>query len=312
MSEHEFAEPSEATLLDQVSELQETIMAMRDERRKLVEEVKKLRDERRKLVSERRVLIERLKEIKKELTALREEFVKLREERDKLRKEIEIRRGELKIASQLAEKEGEVARISLKRLQKRLEELEFKQMTSVLSPEEEKELVEQIAKLENLIMRVKSARRHIVSLVEFKADLKALVLQLKEMNSRLSELRQKLGGLINEKNRILEELRSYSNKIAELSTQIDNISQEIDSKNKQLDELYSRYRETLSKLRELKIARKLRLTLEALEKKRREVKEKAERGEPLTLDEMKILYGELDLDSEASPPALRDHSSTTS
>ncbi|MEM4512635.1 MAG: hypothetical protein QXK97_05000, partial [Acidilobaceae archaeon] len=237
-----------------------------------------------------------LKEIGRELSSLREEHARLKEEREKLRKEVEARRGELKIASQLAEKEGDVARISLRRLQRRLEELEFKQMTSVLTAEEEKELVDQIARLENLIMRVKSARRHMVTLVELKADYKALVLQLKETNSKLASVRQRLVELVKERDSLREEVKKLSDKIAELSSQIDSLSQEIDSKTRALDELYSEYRALLSRLREMKIARRLKLTLEALERKKREVKEKAERGEPLTLDELKILYGELDQD----------------
>ncbi len=46
------------------------------------------------------------------------------------------------------------------------------------------------------------------------------------------------------------------------------------------------------KLREIKVARQRGLTLEAIERKRKEIMEKMERGEPLSLEELKILYGE--------------------
>jgi len=46
------------------------------------------------------------------------------------------------------------------------------------------------------------------------------------------------------------------------------------------------------KLKEVKVAKQRGITLEAIERKRREIAEKMKRGEPLSLEELKILYGE--------------------
>jgi len=81
-------------------------------------------------------------------------------------------------------------------------------------------------------------------------------------------------------------------KVNALSDEINAKSQMIDDLSRQLDELYALYKETMIKLKEIKIARQQGLQVELIEKKRREIKEKMERGEPLTLEELKILYGE--------------------
>jgi len=76
---------------------------------------------------------------------------------------------------------------------------------------------------------------------------------------------------------------------------IDEKSKEIDSLSKVLDALYTKYREIMVRLKELKVSRQRGIQLKVLEERRKEIEEKARRGEPLSIDEMRILYGEFDV-----------------
>jgi hypothetical protein len=49
------------------------------------------------------------------------------------------------------------------------------------------------------------------------------------------------------------------------------------------------------RLKELKVSRQRGIQLKVLEERRKEIEEKARRGEPLSIDEMRILYGEFDV-----------------
>ncbi|MCS7106987.1 MAG: hypothetical protein NZ902_02650 [Acidilobaceae archaeon] len=284
----------EQKLISTIEETRDRIVALKEEKRKIVEERRKLIEERRKLVEERRALVQEYRNHKEQLRALREEFLKVKEERDAVKKEAMNKREDLKIARQLAEKEGEVAKISLRRLQRRLEELEWKQMTTVMRPEEEKKLVEEIARVESMILKVREARKHVISLMELQADYKSTLLKLKGLNEKLSRMWQRLNELRTKLNELGNKIGEANRRIEELSREIEIRSLKLDDLSKEIDGLYSNYKESLTKLNEMKEARRLGIQLELLEKKKKEVKEKAERGEPLTLEELKILYGELE------------------
>jgi uncharacterized coiled-coil DUF342 family protein len=228
------------------------------------------------------------------LKELRERLAEVKAERDKVREEALNKREDVRIARQLAEREGEVARVSLKRLQRRLEELEWRQMTTVMRPEEERRLVEEIARIESMIMKVKEARKHVISVLELEADYKATLLKLKDLNSRLAGLGEEIGRVKAQLQGVAERLNELSRKVSSLSEAISEKSSRVDEISRQLDSLYAEYRGVLSELKNIRESRRLGIQLELLERKRREVKEKAERGEPLTLEEMRILYGELE------------------
>ncbi|MEN3000008.1 MAG: hypothetical protein ABDH61_05480 [Acidilobaceae archaeon] len=284
----------EQRLISNIEETRDKIVALKEEKRKLVEERRALIEQRRKLVEERRAFVREYREHKEQLRALREEFLKVKGERDAVKNEAMNKREDLRIARQLAEKEGEVAKISLRRLQRRLEELEWKQMTTVMRPEDEKKLVEEIARVESMILKVKEARKHVISLMELQADYKSTLLKLKGLNEKLSRMWQQLNELRTKLNELGNKIGEANRKIEELSREIEVRNLKLDDLSKEIDALYGNYKESLTKLSEMKEARRLGIQLELLEKKKKEVKEKAERGEPLTLEELKILYGEIE------------------
>ncbi|MEM0365556.1 MAG: hypothetical protein QXO93_02410 [Acidilobaceae archaeon] len=285
---------TEQELLNTIEDIRDKIINMKDERRKLIEEIKRLRDERRRLVDERRKLASEYRGYRDQLRAIREEFLKLKEERDRIREEALNKREDLRIARQLAEKEGDMARVSLRRLQRRLEELEWRQMTTVMRPEEEKRIIDEIARIESMIMKVREARKHVISVLELQADYKSTLIRLKDLNSKLAKLVEEIARLKNKLNEIGGKIWSLNKQIDELTSKINEKSSRVDGLSREIDELYGTYKDSLTKLKEFKEARRLGLQLEILERKRREIKEKAERGEPLTLEELRILYGELE------------------
>jgi uncharacterized coiled-coil DUF342 family protein len=285
---------SEGELLTRIEEVKDKIIQLKDERRRLIEELRRLRDERRRLIEERRRLIEEFKSLRERLRELKSKLAEIKAERDKVRKEALDKREDVRIARQLAEKEGEVARVSLRRLQKRLEELEWRQMTTVMRPEEERRLVEEIARIESMIMKVKEARKHVISVLELEADYKATLLRLKDLNNKMAEVVEEIKSVRLQLQGIAARLDELSSKVGALTQSISDKSSRVDEINRELDSLYNEYRGVLGRLRDLRESRRLGIQLELLERKRREVREKAERGEPLTLEELRILYGELD------------------
>jgi uncharacterized coiled-coil DUF342 family protein len=110
----------------------------------------------------------------------------------------------------------------------------------------------------------------------------------------LAELGEEIGRVKAQLQGVAERLNELSRKVSSLSEAISEKSSRVDEISKQLDSLYAEYRGVLSELKNIRESRRLGIQLELLERKRREVKEKAERGEPLTLEEMRILYGELE------------------
>ncbi len=290
----EVQEYNEEELFSRAEELRNKIMEIKDQRRSLIEEIKELRAQRRRLIEEKRTYTTRLKELKERRAELLDELNKLKEERDKLREQLNSKREQLRIARELAAKEGNLARISLKRLQRRLEELEWKQMTTVLPPHEEERLIAEISRLEDLIDRVRRAKQQFLSVMELEAEIKSLRLRYSDVVSKINEIRERIGEIKNEMQALIQKIEEYNSKIDALGREIEERSAIVNDLNKQLDQLYPEYREIMIKLKELKIAKQYRITVEALEKRRKEVLEKYKRGEPLTLDELKILYGEFD------------------
>jgi len=287
-------ELDEDKLMERIEKLREQIMTIKDQRRQLIEEVRNLRAQRRQLIEERSKLIARMKELKEERSKLMEELNKLRTERDQLREQLNTKREQLKVARAIAEKEGGLAKISLRKLQRRLEELEWKQMTTVMPPYEEQRIIDEISRLEELIDRVRRAKQQYLSVMELEAEVRALRLRLSDVISRMNEIREKIGVIKNEMQELALKIDEYNKKINALNSKINEHSSIIDDLTKQLDEVYSEYREAMIKLKEIKIAKRHRITVEMLEQKRKEVIEKYKRGEPLSLEELKILYGEFD------------------
>jgi uncharacterized coiled-coil DUF342 family protein len=284
----------EGTFLKRIDEIRDKILDVKNRRRQLIEEIKNLRDKRRKLIEEKKQLIERFKTLREQRKKLLDELAKVKQDRDNISKEFKTKLDQLKEAHNITQKEGDVAKLSLRKIQKRMEELEWRQQTSVLTPEEEKRLVEEIDRLEELAERVRKARKEEVSILELEADVKGLKLKLSELINKVKELRENAGKLKAEISSINPKIDEYNKNIDALGNEIQQKSQEAENLTKQLDALYQEYRDLMVKLKEMKLAKQRGIEVNILEQKRKEIEEKQKKGEALTLDELRILYGDLD------------------
>jgi len=139
---------SEEELYQIVDRIRDKIVQVKEQRTRLIEEVKSLREKRRSLIDKKREIVGQLLKLREERKGVLDELAKVKEELNNALNELKSKREQLREARQLLEKEGNIAKLSLRKVLKRIEELEWKQQTSVLPPQEEKRLVEEIERLE--------------------------------------------------------------------------------------------------------------------------------------------------------------------
>ncbi len=287
-------EIKEEDFLKAIDEIKDKILDIKVQRRKLIEELRSLRDKRRKLIEEKKELVGRLLSLRDERKRKLDELEKVKKEKDEANKEFRERLDQLRVVQQLAQKEGNLAKLSLRRIQKRIEELEWRQQTSILTPEEEKRIIAEIDRLEELMEKVRKARQEEVSVLELEANVKGLKLKLSQAINKANELREGIGRLKAEIASLMPKIDEYNKNIDFIAGQIQEKNQTIEEMSRKLDSLYQEYRDKMVKLKEMKIARQRGIQLDLLEQKRREIEEKEKKGEALTLDELRILYGDLD------------------
>ncbi len=285
---------NEDNLYKLVDQLRNLIISVKDMRTQLITEVKELRERRRNLIDQKRGLSDQLAKLREQRKSLLDELVRLKQERDSLLKEFRSKVEQLKEARQLLDKESSIAKVSLRKIQKRIEELEWRQQTSVLSQQEEKRLVEEIQRLEELAERVRKARQEEVSIMELEAEVKSLRMRLAEVNSKLDGIRNTIGNLKSQMASLIPKIDELDKQVNSLKEVIDLKSHTIDVYTKQLDLLYDKYRKIMVRLRELKVSKRRGLEVTLIEEKRKQIEERLKRGEALSLDEMRVLYGEFD------------------
>lgn len=126
-------------------------------RDELNEKSKQYADQRDRLNAEARALIDQATEHKKKRDELNEKVREAKEQRDTWNKRYSELASELfELRKSIAPKSG----IPTSKLKRDLKSLEFKQMTSVLSPEKEKELVEQMSRLQQEIKKREESLRN--------------------------------------------------------------------------------------------------------------------------------------------------------
>ena len=128
-----------------------------------------------------------------------EEAVKHRGRRDELNAEArELRSGKAKILENIKEVSEEISKVkqeilptnnmTLGSLKKRLKRLEFKQMTTVLTPQQEKELIEEVAKLNKEIKMREELLSQNTVVNDKSAKVKELRAELKDINHKIKEV----------------------------------------------------------------------------------------------------------------------------
>ncbi|ABM80932.1 coiled-coil protein [Hyperthermus butylicus] len=281
---------SEEELLQRITALREEIKRLKEQRYHLIEEVRSLRQKRRGLIERVRQLRDELRSLREERRQLVEEVRRLRQERRELLAKINQAVVELEKQRRIAAELRPLARKSIAAIRRRIEELEWRQQTQILTPEEEKEIIDEIARLEELLEKTLQSRQVLQELASKRAELIALRLKLRsygqEIRSRsaaISRIDEKIASIRGEIEKLSPEIDQLTKRIEDLSAEIDKLSQEIADR-------VTALREALTQLQELRMNREKARALQVLRERKKIVEEKLKRGEPLTIDELKLLY----------------------
>ncbi len=282
----------EEELVNTITALRDEIKRLKEQRYLLIADVKKLRVERARLIERAKTLREYLASLRSKKNELVEEIRDLRQKRKELFTRIDSILDELEETKRVASQVGPYARRSISSIMKRIEELEWKQQTSILSLEEERRIIEEISRLEAILEKMLQARQLLNTLTEKRAELVSLRLQVKSIGREIKARGDRIGKLNEEIKRIRSELDELSNRIDSLKKQIEELSSEIDTLQNIISEKMSLLQSLNEELRNLRISR-TKSKLEAIYRDRREkIRKKLERGEPLTIDELQLLYSD--------------------
>ena len=286
------AELSEKEILERITELREEIKRLKERRYALIEEVRRLRQERRSLIDRARQLRETLRSLRERRRKLVEEVRGLRQERRQLLEKIRSVVSELDQQRRIAAELRPLARRSINAIRRRIEELEWRQQTQVLTPEQEKEIIDEITRLEALLEKTMEARQVLQSLAEKRAELMGLRLQLRSYGEEIRKRSAEISRIDERIDAVRKELDELSPRIDELSKKIEELSGEIDRLREEINARVEELRRLSEQLRGIRSGRERQRLVQIYAEKRRAVEEKLRRGEPLTLEELRLLYAE--------------------
>ncbi|MET1129053.1 MAG: hypothetical protein ABWW70_07020 [Thermoproteota archaeon] len=280
----------EAEIVSKISELREEIKKLKMERYSIIAELRQLRAERRERVSRLRDLRSRLKELRDKRRALVERVKSLREERRNLLSRIRVVAGEVDEIRRSTSGFGRQSERRISALRRRIGELEWRLQTQVLSTEQERAIVEEIMRLEAELEKALEALRHREVLAEKRAELVSLRLNLRELSKEISKISNNISMIDQELGSIRTEIERLSGEVSEVDKKIEELSSRIKTIDEQIASLAQSLSELTSALREIRLGRERQRIEDLFRKQRKAVEEKLKRGEPLTIEELKVLY----------------------
>jgi len=273
-----------------IEELQEKLSVLKEQRNRLNIEARKWVLKRNKLNEQVKKLRTEISELRSERDELNTEVRELKQLRGKTKTEIHERIEEMKKLNQqikvLAKKKPSK---SLQTLQKKLDEIEWEIQTTSLNLREEKELVDQVGKLETQVNIHKKLEMTHQEMLELQTELKAMETKNKFYHQKLTEIAQKSQEI---HNKMLEKI----NEVSELKMEADNMHQSLlitRQKTKPIQQgittILSQIKLLRQEIRE-KEEKEKKKSEDALKRKiRKEAKEKLKQGEKITWEEFKIL-----------------------
>lgn len=284
----------------ELAELREEIKRLKEKKLEAQRDLVELRNERTKLLSVVRSLKEQLRVVREERRKLIEEYKKLSAERKEevdqlraLRELISMRTTEI----QGLEKE---IKIPISAIKQKIEEIEWTIQTHVLSPEQENDLIRRLRaynKLLNKALAIQERREEVLELratyLSSKTRLKELTIKLSELRKIIDEKTSKINELREKLEHALKEYLSIKEEISQRKKQLEEYNKEITEKTARSIALREQYQKILAEIERARAQ-------EVLDKKKREVEKSIEQRakKRLTIDELKIIYGDLeDLES---------------
>ncbi len=264
---------------------------LRDKHNKEAREWANKRDELNKKV---RDMVAEAKEHKAKRDELNQKVKGLKEERKKWNDKVQELSNKLREERKKLMPRKDMPNIS--KLKKRLKELEFKQQTSVLPPDKERELVEIIDSLYKQINEYETMMNSELKKNE----------ELKKIQDELNAAKEEAEKYHKEIEQAVKEAQEHHNKMVELFEMVDEIRKEADEahrlylENKKIaDEEHEKFIAAAKEVRDFEkiiTGLKQKQTNSKKKKEKVEVKKKAEeiyekfkRGEPLTTEDLLIL-----------------------
>ncbi len=262
----------------EVKRLSAEIRSLREELLAIRDELSKVREEKNKYYEQMQELKERRAEI---IEALREHRAKIK----KLREEIRLLRNLLG-----------PRRYDADELKARIEQLEWQYQTTTLPPEAEKAILKKIRSLESIYINVKRMN-------EIRAEIDSSRNQIIQLRNEIEGINEKLKGIVDNYLALKEKYQELRKQRDELIEKIQALREEREKKREEANKYHEQFLELVKEERTLReelervsVLLKAKELSRVIEKKKKvmyakalEAYEKYKRGEPLSLDEFKLL-----------------------
>lgn len=258
----------------------------------LINEYKHLDQRRREIRREIRELTEKINTDRKSLDEYYEHMTKFKASRRELLAKIRDTKAKsadvekvLKGFEKSIPKGGEA-------LNERLKKVEWKLQTERLSREEEKQLVSMVKDLETRLKTWKKAYSTKQEHDNLLDQIRLLKSKLDEMNRFRAEndpevkaKHERVATMLNQRHQLFQEIEDINNKLVELDANITKATQE-------LDNLRGQRRTQLEGRRTRDYESNKAKTRQLVDRARDDARKKYERGEKLSLDELKLVLGD--------------------
>ena len=273
-----------------IEELQQKLSVLKEQRNRLNIEARKWAEKRNKLNEQVKNLRAEIRELRSERDESNTKVRELKQLREKTKTEIletieEIRKLNQQIKALAKRKPSR----SLQTLKKKLDEIEWEIQTTSLNLREEKELVDQVGKLETQVNIHKKLEMMHQKMFELQTEIKAMETKNKFYHQKLTETAQKSQEIHNK-------MLAKINEVKELKTKADNMHQSFlitRQKTKPIQEGITTILNQIRLLREeirKEEEKEKKKSEDALKRKiRKDAEEKLKQGEKITWEEFKIL-----------------------
>jgi uncharacterized coiled-coil DUF342 family protein len=258
----------------------------RAERDKLNAEAKRWAEKRDALNEEIRKLLREATEHRERRNAINKEVKLAKETRDKLNRKYNMVNDKLKdLKRQHLPKDG----LSIGKLRKELKELEFKQMTSVLSPEEEREILDAITRIQAQI----KLREQII---ESNEEMKRVLEESRAAKSNVEAAHKQVNALAKEAQREHRRMIEIYERIEQLRKEVNDAQEGLIASKTAADEAHRKHIEQIKRVHDFdkiisglkqkqRKAKKTRVQKQA-KKQAEEIYKRLKRGEKLSTEDL--------------------------
>jgi uncharacterized coiled-coil DUF342 family protein len=272
--------------------LSQKIDSLASQRQEMINEYRRLDQRRRDIRKEIRELTEKINLDRKSLDQYYEQMTTFKANRRELLSKIR----EMKVKSADVEKVLKGFEKGIPKggeaLNERLKKVEWKLQTERLSRDEEKQLVAVVKDLETKLKAWKKADKTKQAYSEVLDQIRALKSKLDEMNKfktendpQIKARHERVATMLNQRHALFQEIEDINNGLVELDARITKTTQD-------LDEMRNRRRSLVDTRRNRDFESSKAKTRQIVDRARLDARKKYEQGEKLSLDELKLVFGD--------------------